>query len=67
MVEVTTKIIFGSEAAGQARLAVSPVSQTINTSFVERNNLTCPALVIVSFTPVRSLGDCVGSAYTLRY
>ena len=29
------------EAAVQARLAASPVSQTINTSFVERNNLTC--------------------------
>ena len=41
MVEVTTKIIFGSEAAVQARLAASTVSQTINTSFVERNNLTC--------------------------
>jgi uncharacterized protein (TIGR03083 family) len=25
------------------------------------------ALVIVSFTPVRSLGDCVGLAYALRY
>jgi hypothetical protein len=41
VVEVTTKIIFGSEAAVQARLAASGVSQTINTSFVERNNLTC--------------------------
>jgi hypothetical protein len=41
VVEVPTKIIFGSEAAVQARLAVSPVSQTINPSFVERNNLTC--------------------------
>ena len=41
VVEVTTKIIFGSEAAVQARLAVSPVSRMINTSFVERNNLTC--------------------------
>jgi IS1 family transposase len=41
VVEVTTKIIFGSEAAVQARLAASLVSQTINTSFVERNNLTC--------------------------
>src|SRR4030095_9071890 len=40
VVEVTTKIIFGSEAAVQARLAASPVTQTINTSFVERNNLT---------------------------
>ena len=41
VVHVTTKIIFGSEEAVQARLAASPVSQTINTSFVARNNLTC--------------------------
>ena len=41
VVQVTTKTIFGSEEAAQARLAASPVSQTINTSFVERNNLTC--------------------------
>jgi len=41
VVEVTTKSIFGSEAAVQVRLAASTVSQTINTSFVERNNLTC--------------------------
>jgi IS1 family transposase len=41
VVEVTTQIIFGSEAAVQARLAASPVRQTINTSFVERNNLPC--------------------------
>ena len=41
MVEVTTRIIFGSEAAVQTRLAASVVRQTINTSFVERNNLTC--------------------------
>jgi IS1 family transposase len=41
VVKVTTKIIFGSEEAVQNRLAASPVSQTINTSFVERNNLTC--------------------------
>jgi hypothetical protein len=40
VVEVTTTIIFGSEAAVQARLAASPVRQTINTSFVERHNLT---------------------------
>ena len=38
--EVTTKIIFGSEAAVQARLAVSPVRQTMNTRVVERNHLT---------------------------
>jgi hypothetical protein len=41
VVKVTTKIIFGTEEAVRHRLAVSPVSQTINTSFVERNNLTC--------------------------
>jgi hypothetical protein len=33
VIQVTTKIIFGSEEAVQARLAASPVSQTINTSF----------------------------------
>jgi IS1 family transposase len=41
VVHVTTTILFGSEEAVQERLAASPVSQTINTSFVERNNLTC--------------------------
>ncbi len=41
VVEVTTKVIFGSEDAIQTRLLASPVSETINTSFVERNNLTC--------------------------
>ena len=41
VVQVTTKIIFGTEGAVQDRLAVSRVSQTIKTSFVERNNLTC--------------------------
>ena len=41
VVQVTTKIIFGTEEAVQDRLAVSTVSQIINTSFVERNNLTC--------------------------
>jgi hypothetical protein len=41
VVQVTTKSIFGSEEAVQHRFAVSPVSQTMNTSFVERNNLTC--------------------------
>ena len=40
VVQVTTKIVFGTEEAVPHRLAVSPVSQTINTSFVERNNLT---------------------------
>ena len=41
MVEVTTKIIFGSEAAVPARMAASWVSQTIHTSLVERTNLPC--------------------------
>src|SRR5712692_6384671 len=41
VVRVTTTIIFGSEEAVQHRLAASTVSQTINTSLVERNNLTC--------------------------
>ena len=39
--EVTTRIICGDEAAIQGRLQASPASQTINTSYVERNNLTC--------------------------
>jgi IS1 family transposase len=38
-VEVTPKLIVGSEAAVPARLAASPVRQTLNTSCVERNNL----------------------------
>ncbi|MCZ7569021.1 MAG: IS1 family transposase [Ardenticatenaceae bacterium] len=40
VVEMTTQVIFGSEAAIQARLAASEVSETINTSFIERQNLT---------------------------
>src|SRR2546426_10297103 len=40
VVEVTTQIIFGSEAAEQTRLAASTVSHTINTRFFEPNNLT---------------------------
>ena len=39
--EVATRIICGDEAAIQGRLQASPASQTINTSYVERNNLTC--------------------------
>ena len=41
VVKVTTKVVFGSEEAVQSRLVASSASQTINTSFVERNNLTC--------------------------
>jgi IS1 family transposase len=41
VVEVTTKISCGSEAAVPARLAASPVRQTLTTRCVERHNLTC--------------------------
>lgn len=41
VVQVTKKVIFGRPAAIESRLAASTTSQTINTSFVERNNLTC--------------------------
>lgn len=41
VVEVTKKVIFGAPEAIAACLAASTTSQTINTSFVERNNLTC--------------------------
>jgi IS1 family transposase len=37
---ISTQVVFGDPAVVAARLAQSPVSQTINTSFVERDNLT---------------------------
>ncbi|QQS54132.1 MAG: helix-turn-helix domain-containing protein [Candidatus Competibacteraceae bacterium] len=37
---ISTQVVFGDRATVAARLAQSPVSQTINTSFVERDNLT---------------------------
>ena len=40
VVSVETEIVFGDEATISALLAVSPVSNTINTSYVERENLT---------------------------
>jgi IS1 family transposase/transposase-like protein len=40
VVKVSTKIVFGNEPAIAQQLDDSPVSQTINTSFVERDNLT---------------------------
>ena len=40
VVSVETGIIFGDEATILALLAASPVSNTINTSYVERQNLT---------------------------
>jgi IS1 family transposase/transposase-like protein len=41
VVEITKKVIFGDETAIQTCLTASTTSRTINTSFVERNNLTC--------------------------
>lgn len=38
--EVGTQVVFGDPQAIAACLAVSPVSHTINTRFVERDNLT---------------------------
>ena len=40
MVHVSTRVVFGTPEAVAARLAHSPVSSTVNTSFVERDNLT---------------------------
>lgn len=40
VVEVSTRIVYGSQAQVEAALAASPVSATINTYGVERNNLT---------------------------
>jgi IS1 family transposase len=37
---IHTQVVFGDPAAVAARLAQSPVSRRINTSFVERDNLT---------------------------
>ena len=40
VVEVATRVIFGTMAAVAAALAHSAVSRTVNTSFVERHNGT---------------------------
>lgn len=40
VVEVSTRVVYGSEAQVAAALQASPVSETINTYGVERNNLT---------------------------
>ena len=40
VVEVTTRIVYGTPEQVAAALQASPVSQTINTYGVERNNLT---------------------------
>lgn len=40
VVRIIKRVVFGTEKAVAARLKRSPVSHHINTSFVERNNLT---------------------------
>jgi len=40
VVEVGCKMVFGTSEAIAVRLMTSPISNTINTSFVERDNLT---------------------------
>lgn len=40
VVEVTTKVVFGDQQSVATRLEALPTSTTINTSFVERENLT---------------------------
>jgi IS1 family transposase len=40
VVDVTQKVVFGEAARIEALLKASPASATINTSFVERDNLT---------------------------
>jgi IS1 family transposase len=40
MMQVSTRVVFGTPEAVAASLAHSPVSWTVNTSFVERDNLT---------------------------
>jgi len=40
VVEVSTRVVYGSEAQVAAALQASRVSETINTYGVERNNLT---------------------------
>jgi hypothetical protein len=40
VVEVDSKVVFGEPGAIAQKLAALPTSETINTSFIERNNLT---------------------------
>ena len=40
VVEITKKVIYGSEERIEQKLKESPVSNCINTSHVERNNLS---------------------------
>jgi len=40
VVSITTKVIFGKEEEVRVLLEASPVSKSVNISFMERNNLT---------------------------
>lgn len=40
VIEITSRVVFGTQRAVLKRLKDSPVSEHINTTFVERNNLT---------------------------
>jgi IS1 family transposase len=40
VVEITSRVVFGTQKAVATKLKLSPVSKASNTSFVERNNLT---------------------------
>jgi len=40
VVSISTKVIFGKQEEIETLLKASPVSKSVNTSFIERNNLT---------------------------
>jgi hypothetical protein len=40
VISITTKVVFGKEEVIKTLLEASPVSKSVNTSFIERNNLT---------------------------
>jgi hypothetical protein len=40
VISISTKVIFGKEEEIKTLLEASPVSKSVNTSFIERNNLT---------------------------
>ncbi|MFQ5751625.1 MAG: hypothetical protein ACE5HI_06460 [bacterium] len=46
MIKVERRIVFGKEQKINKTLEHSPVSQTVNTSYVERNNLNLRQHVI---------------------
>lgn len=40
VIKITTRVVFGTKQAVKSKLKKSPVSNNVNISFVERNNLT---------------------------